>query len=237
MALRAELVRGYRATLAGLLPRGLAWSRAEESNLQRLLQAYAVELATVDERVAKLREEGDPRTALELLPEWEKLLGLPSPCTGPIEDLASRRHAVEAKLTREASASLEFLEEFAGRLGYLVDVVEFRSARMGSAGAGSALSNVQVGARMGSSGAGDRLENATGWAHTWAVRSNGGTTTYARMGSSGAGDRLRLIGNALLECSLREINPAHATLLFFYFLAIDPAPAALELDAPAPSTS
>jgi uncharacterized protein YmfQ (DUF2313 family) len=234
VALREDLVRAYRQTLADLLPEGIAWRKDEDSNLSKLLRAYAIELALFDVDARGLLAESDPREAFKLLDEWERFLGLPSPCTGPLEDIGPRRNAIVAKLTREASASIPFLEDYAARLGYEAEVLEFRSARMGG-GCGDELSNVQVGCRMGSSGAGDRLENAIGWAHTWALRSNGATTTYARMGESGAGDALRLIGNELLECSVLELNPAHATVLFFFFYAIDPTPARVELAAPTPT--
>lgn len=237
MALRAELVRAYRATLGGLLPTGIAWRRDQESNIQRLLRAYAIELTNFDERARALHAESDPRTALELLDEWEKYLGLPSECTGPLEDLAARRNSLVAKLTREPSASIAFFRSFAEALGYIVEVVEFRSFRMGAAGAGDRLTNVQAGFRMGSSGAGDRLENSTGWAHAWAIRSDGATSSFFRMGSSGAGDRLRAVGNELLECSIREIAPAHTQVLFFYFFSVTPSPGFLELGAPAATLS
>lgn len=237
MALSADLVRAYRQTLAGLLPFGHVWRRDQGANLQELLQAYAVELAKFDERALAMRAESDPRTALELLEEWERYLGLPSACTGPLVDLQARRGALVAKLTRQASASLNFFQEFAESLGYLVEVVEFRPFRMGSAGAGDRLSNVQPGFRMGVAGAGDRLENSLGWAFAWAVRSNGGTTSLFRMGASGAGDRLREAGNALLECSFQEVAPAHTQVLFFYFNAVNPPPARLVLAAPSVTVS
>jgi uncharacterized protein YmfQ (DUF2313 family) len=232
VALSGDLIRAYRSALSGLIPTGIAWRRDQESVIQRLLYAYAVEVTRFDIRSRELLAESDPRTALELLDEWERYVGLPSPCTGPLEDLYARRAAIVAKLTREPSASIPFLEQFAATLGYVVDIVEFGSARMGASGCGDRLSNVQPGCRMGSSGCGDRLENAFGWAFAWAVRSNGAQTTYARMGSAGAGDRLRAVDNALLECSLREIKPAHTTLLFFYFTAVDPSPVRVVIGVP-----
>jgi uncharacterized protein YmfQ (DUF2313 family) len=232
VALSGDLLETYRVAISKLLPTGTAWRRDEESNLQKLVLAYAVELATVDGRLRTLLEEADPRTALELLDDWERFVGLPSPCTGPLDDLTQRRNAIVAKLTRSPSASVGFFQDFADRLGYQVQVLEFRSFRAGSSGAGDRLSNVQVGFRAGVSGAGDRLENSTGWAFAWAIRSNGATSVYFRAGSSGAGDRLRLVGSSMLECSFREIAPAHTVLLFFYFNALDPQPARLALGAP-----
>ena len=237
MVLSADFVRRYQGALNGLLPQGVAWRRDAEANLQKLVLAYAIELAKVDGRLRALLEEADPRTTLELLDEWERFTGLPSPCTGPLGELQARRNAIVAKLTREPSASRGFFLAFAERLGYAVEILEFRSCRMGSSGVGDRLSNVQRGCRMGSNGAGDRLENALGWAFAWAVRSNGATFQLARMGSSGAGDRLREFGNLLLECSFREISPAQTQLLFFYFVSVDVQPAFLPLGVPAPSVS
>jgi uncharacterized protein YmfQ (DUF2313 family) len=77
MALNAK---AYLQQLQALLPRGLAWPRAVDAHLTKLLSAFSLEFARVDQRVDDLLDEADPRSTLELLPEWERMAGLPDPC-------------------------------------------------------------------------------------------------------------------------------------------------------------
>ena len=60
----------YAASLAALLPEGLAWPRDPDSRPMQLMQATG----WADEAImanALLVVEGDPRTTVQMLPEWE----------------------------------------------------------------------------------------------------------------------------------------------------------------------
>lgn len=61
--------------LSAFLPPGRVW-RLADSVLSKLLLAFADELARVDGRANDLYEEADPRTADELIPEYERELAL-----------------------------------------------------------------------------------------------------------------------------------------------------------------
>ena len=62
----------YAASLAALLPEGLAWSRDPDSKPMQLMQGWAGGWADVAIAAnALLVVEGDPRTTVQMLPEWE----------------------------------------------------------------------------------------------------------------------------------------------------------------------
>ncbi len=65
--------------LQGLLPRGLVWTRDPARRLTRLLAGLADEYVRVQNRAGSMMEEADPATttAAGLLPEWERVTGLP----------------------------------------------------------------------------------------------------------------------------------------------------------------
>lgn len=72
----------YVRMMLELLPPGKLWRRLEGSVLYALLFGSADELWRVDSRAADLVSEADPRTATELLPDYERELGLdPAPTT------------------------------------------------------------------------------------------------------------------------------------------------------------
>ena len=85
----------YARMMKSLLPPGRLWRLVLTSILSRLLFACAEELARVHTRAEDLLRESDPRTTLELLPDFERQLDLPS--TGTIEE---RRARVIARLVR-----------------------------------------------------------------------------------------------------------------------------------------
>lgn len=186
----------YRALLGALLPLGIAWPRAAESTLQRLLDALAAELARLDERARALIGESDPRAATELLPEWERMAGLPDSCTGASPTLAVRRATLEGRLTSVGGQSKSFFRVLAARLGFSIEIDEFFSEA-----AAIAAGIPYVG---------------TSWATTWRVRSGATTVRDFRVGQATVGEPLRTWGNQLLECSLNRLKPAHTTLLFAF---------------------
>lgn len=80
MGLGAE---AYARMMAALLPPGRLW-RLVDGVLSKLLLACADELARLDARVDDLLDEADPRTASELIPEYERELGLEPTAGGDV---------------------------------------------------------------------------------------------------------------------------------------------------------
>jgi len=90
----------------------------------RVLSAFAAELARVEMSAWSLWNESVSglATTSELLPDWEKMYGLPNHCTLSIsDDQAARQRAVFVKQYREnVEASNAFYVQYALDLGFVV---------------------------------------------------------------------------------------------------------------------
>jgi uncharacterized protein YmfQ (DUF2313 family) len=188
----------YREQLKALLPPGQAFPRDPGTTLHDLLDGMSIELSRLDGRASVLPQEANPATSLELLPDWERVAGLPDKCSGALEEtLQGRRNALLTKLTSTGGQSSAYFIELAASLGYTVTIEEFRPFRAG----------VSV--------AGDLLTNGP-WVHTWLIRAPEASITEFRAGLSAAGERLRTWGNDALECKINQLKPAHTVALFAY---------------------
>lgn len=188
----------YREQLKALLPPGQAFPREPGTTLHDLLDGMSIELARVDARASTLPQEANPATAAELLPDWERVAGLPDKCAGVLEEtLQGRRNALLTKLASTGGQSALYFIELAASLGYTVTIEQFRPFRVGMSRAGDSLTN----------GA---------WVFTWLIRAPGVTVTSFRVGRSAVGERLRTWGNDTLECKINQLKPAHTIALFAY---------------------
>ncbi|WP_207458663.1 putative phage tail protein [Azospirillum sp. SYSU D00513] len=183
----------YYGLLLGLRPVGPAWPEDDD-----LLRAVADGLARVHARSLRLIEEADPRTAAELLPEWEAFAGLPDDCTAGVDlTLDERRAALVARLTARGGQSRAYFQGLAAAVGYPgAEIVEFRPFTVGSSCA-------------------DAI-NPDPWRHAWRVHvpDDGGLTVFDAGSACTAG--LRAWGRPLLECAIRRVQPAHGHVLFGY---------------------
>lgn len=188
----------YREQLKALLPPGQAFPRDPGTTLHDLLDGMSLELARVDDRASALPQEVNPNTTLELLPDWERVAGLPDKCSGALEEtLQGRRNALLAKLTSTGGQSADYFIQLAASLGYAVTIEVFRPFRAGRSAAGDVLSN------------GD-------WAFAWRIHAPDVTVIPFRAGLSVAGERLRVWGSDTLECKIRQLAPAHTIPIFAY---------------------
>jgi uncharacterized protein YmfQ (DUF2313 family) len=184
--------------LQALLPPGAAWTRETGATLTRLLEGLAEELARIDARCADLLREADPRTTAELISEWERITGLPDPCTGPYDTLQERRSAIVSQLTDAGGQSPAYFIALALTLGYTITVEDgFQPFRVGLNSVGDAL-------------------NGADWAYVWRVNAPETTVRTFAVGQSTVGEQLRTWGNELLECVLTRRKPAHTHILFSY---------------------
>ncbi len=197
----------WRDNLAQLLPPGKAWPREPDSALVQLLHGFAEEFARLDGRAAVLRDEADPLSALELLPDWERLAGLPDACVPIPEGIRDRQIAVARKISGLGGQSRDFFIDLAERLGVEVEIEEFEPARCGFSVCGDFCWS-------------------DAWRFTWRVRvladtqSSGDPTrlrfAWALCGTASAGDAIRSFGIESLECLIRRAGPAHTNVLFAY---------------------
>lgn len=188
----------FLAMLQALLPPGRLWRRDAGSNLTRLLRAISRGLVRKHQRILRMREEADPRTAYELLPEWEDLLGLPDPCTGESETLQERRAIAAARWTAKGGQSRAHYIDLAAALGVPITIEEFGQFRCDA-------SECDV----------DPL-NEDAWAYTWVVHAPEVTEIPFRCDESTTEEPLLTFGNAPLECTIRRAAPAHTIVHFAY---------------------
>lgn len=199
----------YADQLRRLLPQGRAWIAARGGVLAALLDAIAVEFARIDARIEGLRDEADPLTTLELLPEWERLAGLPDACLPVTGSVGERQRRVARKIAGQGGQSRAFLIEQAAMLGLAIDIEEFTPFTAGS--------------RCG------QPLYGRDWRFAFRVRvlpfsAASGLALINdrfRVGSR-VGERLRSFSIAELECSIRRAAPAHVAVLFAY--PADPEP-------------
>jgi len=194
----------YLKQLQQLLPQGTAWPRdvrppEPEPTLTSFLRAPADELARVEARAWDLLGEADPRTTSELLPDWERVAGLPDACSQGAETEDERRAALVLRLTDKLGQSPAFFVALAECLGLEVMVIEFRPFIAG-------ISRV-----------GDQLNGPHEVRFQWRLLVKGNRAVRFKTGRNRAGDRLLdFIRATELECFLRRLAPAHSILIIGY---------------------
>lgn len=187
----------YLQQLQSHLPLGPAWPRDIDSLTTKILESFAEEYARIDARIEDLVDEADPRTTSELLPDWERVLGLPDPCVPAGQTFQQRRAAVVAKLTNTGGQSRDYFIALAAYLGFEITITEFTPFRVGSSAVGDPLCG-------------------SDWWYAWRVNAPATTSIFFRVGSSTVGEPLQSFGNELLECVFNRLKPAHTTIIFAY---------------------
>ncbi|MBW9102960.1 YmfQ family protein [Paraburkholderia phenoliruptrix] len=187
----------FLVALQALMPRGRVWPRDRDAVQTRTLAGCAPTYARLTARANELLVDGFPATAYELLPEWESSLGLPDPCAGPAPTIPQRQAQVVARLANSGGQSVQYFIEFAAQLGYTIKIEQFMQARAGLLKAGDPC-------------------YGRDWSFAWKVSAPPTTIVRAKAGSMAAGDPLAAFGNAVLECEIRALMPAHTVVLFAY---------------------
>lgn len=192
MALMPAARDDYLAHLLALRPPGPAWP-ADDPHLG----AAAEECTRAHNRAVQLVEEADPRTTYEQLADWERVAGLPDPCTPAAASVGARRLSLVQRLTMQGGASRAYFVALAAALGYPgAAVTEFVPMTCVSACA-------------------DALNPPPAWLHAWQL--NLGATRVMEMNClAPCDDSLRGWGDATVECVVRRLKPAHTEVLFTY---------------------
>ena len=194
MALTAD---NFATLLRTLLPPGAAWRAEIGSSLRKLLTGLAGELARVNTRADDLLREADPNQTLELLPDWERVYGLPDSCSKEAGTIADRRQQLLYKVAAAGGQSRAYFIEICRQFGYTVTITEYGPFQAGR------------------SSAGDPCCDDT-WRHYWEVNASEFLVTYFEAGKSGAGDAIRTWSNDVLECIVGKKKPAHTKVRFTY---------------------
>lgn len=197
MAAPLYLAADYLAALQALMPRGRVWPRDGAAVMTKVLAGLTPAYERQNARSNNLLVDAFPTTTIELLPEWEETLGLPDPCAGIAPSIDARRAQVIARIKATGGQSVAYFIAYALALGYVITVTQFIPARAGILSASDPV-------------------NGDDWAHAWQVNAPLNTVSYAYAGTMSAGDALAYWSNAVLECELGEIKPAHTILIFSY---------------------
>lgn len=187
----------FLKALQGLMPRGRVWPRDSDAVQTQVLAGLAPSYARGTARANYLLVDAFPATTYELLPEWESTLGLPDPCAGVAPTIPLRRAQVLARFVGSGGPTIASLTAFAANLGYTVTINQFVEARAGQMRAGDPCCG-------------------TAWSYAWQVNALLNSITVARAGAMAAGDALASWGNAVLECELKAVMPAHTIPIFSY---------------------
>jgi uncharacterized protein YmfQ (DUF2313 family) len=187
----------YAQKFVDLLPRGRAWSGDGDSTILAVMGWLSPTYARNHARAAYLLTDAFPSTTTELLPKWEATLGLPDPCAGESPTLAQRRAHVVARFVGDGGQSPAYFIGYALNLGYTITITQFVPSRFGAA-------------KFGNSYLRDE------WAHVWQINAPLQTVVVSPFGAAQFGDPYQSWGNAVLECEMNAIKPAHTTILFHY---------------------
>lgn len=144
-----------------------------------------------------LLDESDPRVTVHLLPDWERVAGLPDEGALFPPTMQERRNAVVARVTGIGGQSAAYFIALAKSIGYDVTIDDYRPFRAGISDAGDVLTN-EV------------------WIHWWMVRAPLVTTFDFKAGQSSAGEPVRVWGVEPLERLIRKFKPAHTNVNFAY---------------------
>jgi uncharacterized protein YmfQ (DUF2313 family) len=178
-----------------LLPRGLMWPRDLLSNLGKIVSVIAQERQIRHQRKLILLEiESVPTSAVELLPDWEKALGLPDPCLAAPTALAARQAAIADVFFADHPPTRVNMVRWAAQAGWNVTIREQRDFVAGVSMAGDAVGESDF---------------------VWAVTVLDQVRTYFRAGQSTSGDPLWDFPDlTTLECVLRRAAPGHTQVYF-----------------------
>ena len=91
----------------------------------------------IEIRASKLLEvESDPRSTIELLPDWERNWGLPDPCYKQPLTIHDRQLALVLRMTMIGAQSRQFFIDVAAFLGYTITITEYAPFMAGVSNAG-----------------------------------------------------------------------------------------------------
>lgn len=110
--------------MSDLLPWGAVWPRDPATVQQQTLAGLAVEFARINDRDCDLLAESYPGTATETIDDWERVMGLPDPCTGPLDTLEARRNAVLAKMASSTDPTPANIQAYLNSIGFQVEIEE-----------------------------------------------------------------------------------------------------------------
>lgn len=195
----AERIPFVADELHRLLPRGPLWNFRDGSIARRVLEGLAYPFAYAEELFDRFLVECDPRTTVDMLPDWERVYGLPDRCTTTSTSLVARRAAVLQLMRSPVGQTEAEIATVVHAFG-LPCVVESHLESM-----------------CGLMECGDLLYDVN-WSHSLTVHLPDPPVVFFEADWSGADDPLaEWVGDAL-QCAVGRVAPAHAALVYVYDL-------------------
>jgi len=226
MAWRPRDADAFTHAFLASLPLGEVWPRARSSTLYKVVRGLMGAVERWAARVASfLLIEAFPPASFNLLPDWERVLGLPEPCFPAAQSIEERRLQVLEKLRRRPGAqSRAYFIDLARRLGYYEDGPSPYQLPIELPGELGRLNQATITEyrpfMFGVSRCGDpRWRFAPHQMRfVWKVGVPGQRLTWFRFGASRCGQdpHLRIARAEDLECILQKLKPAHTRLIFSY---------------------
>ena len=192
----------FLAAALAHMPRGRAWPREDDATQSRVLRGLIRSLLRFQQSACELlTRESFACYAIELLGDWERVLGLPDPCFPSDLTVAERQLTVCAKINALGGQSKAYLQAVATALGYEIAVESYKPFVCG-------LSECGGPDQFGTDDLNFVLK----------VSVTGPRVTWFEMGLSELGkDTLATIARADdLECRLEAIKPSGSEIIFSY---------------------
>jgi len=115
----------YAAAMRMLLPRGKVWPTDSSSTQSKVIDGLAITAQRSDSAAVDLVTGAFPSTADQLIPEWNKTLGLPDSGLGTITSTSVNRQQILTKLTATGGQSIAYFQSLASALGFTISITEF----------------------------------------------------------------------------------------------------------------
>lgn len=194
----AVTLGAWLSSLQALLPPGRALTVEPDAVLTRVLEAVAARMLAAETAMQDLLRQMDPRAATDLLPDWERLLGLPDDCAPAGQEVSDRQRAAFGRLTELGGQSPSYFIDLADRNGEPgVSITEFRPMDCTTDCDGPLLSESD--------------------AHTWRVDIPRPAQSVRIMTcNSAANSALQMYTPSAIECFFNERKPAQSKVIFAY---------------------
>lgn len=209
----------YAHALLAKLPLGEVWPRAVGTLIHSTITALAGVVGRWAARCGKFALlEAFPPWSIDMLMDWERVLGLPDPCLPPGNPTISERQAAVAeKLARRPGRQdPAYFIWLATKLGYTITITEYIPAQ---------CAMTPCGAYQKENADGNLIVRGAGCGtpyirFVWRVTVTGPRLTWFSVGHfggrAGQDPHLRIRRADDLECLLQKLKPAHTKLIFAY---------------------
>ena len=192
----------YRDQLHALLPSGRAWPEEPDTTLDAFIRAIASQMSATDRSATNLLTEILPSATFQLLPDWERVAGLPDDCSVATSDVTTRRASLLAVLVTQATLHANDFIATAARFGVTITVDELDQTRATTYAAAQT----------------PPLDVTNGkWRFIWWINIPGSADDRYWRVNGRVNEKLRTFTrNTELECRLQAIAPAHTVLVVGY---------------------